>query len=494
MAAGAERPALVRLAQRLARVERAARRRAAPRPAACGRCSSPRCRPGAPPGARGRASTALARRRRRGDRRRRSGLLRRAARRATCRSMRSSSGPLSRRRWRAWSAVVQPHAGLPAPARARVGRGDEHEARRESAERWPAHDRHLPVLQRLAQRLERRPRELRQLVEEQHAVVGEARLAGTGMRAAADEAGRRRSCGAARGTAASATSPAPRRGAGPRRCGCASPRAPRRASAAAGCRRAAGRASSCRSRAGRRAGGCGRPPRRSSARGSARRARGRREVLDVRVPRLDGERWPAGARAARSPRRIAATPARSPTPATSSPSTSPASARALARDDEPVEPVAPRALGDRERARRTGAARRRARARRRPPSARRAPAGTWPLAARSPQAIARSKPGPCFAQVRGREVDGDAPARELEARVADRRVHALARLAHGGVAEADDREAREAGAQVDLDGDAPRVEAVDGEGGDAGEHGPDPRAPRVARDTSFCDECCACNS
>jgi hypothetical protein len=51
-------------------------------------------------------------------------------------------------------------------------------------------------------------------------------------------------------------------------------------------------------------------------------------------------------------------------------------------------------------------------------------------------------------------------------------VHALARLAHGGIAAADDGEAREAGAEIDLDGDPPRGETVDGEGGEAGEHVP----------------------
>ena len=49
-------------------------------------------------------------------------------------------------------------------------------------------------------------------------------------------------------------------------------------------------------------------------------------------------------------------------------------------------------------------------------------------------------------------------------------MDALARLAHGAVAEADDREVRQAGAEVDLDGDLPRVEPRDGEGGDVGEH------------------------
>jgi hypothetical protein len=77
------------------------------------------------------------------------------------------------------------------PARARVGRGHEHEARREDRRPLAAHHRHAPVLERLAQRLERRARELRQLVEEQDPVVGEARLPRRGHRPAADEPRRR---------------------------------------------------------------------------------------------------------------------------------------------------------------------------------------------------------------------------------------------------------------------------------------------------------------
>ena len=88
-----------------------------------------------------------------------------------------------------------------------------------------------------------------------------------------------------------------------------------------------------------------------------------------------------------------------------------------------------------------------------------------------PQAIARSNPGPCLRRYAGREVDRDAALREREAGVEDRAADALARLAHRAVAEADDRERRQALADVDLDGDAPRFDAVDGERGDLGEHG-----------------------
>jgi hypothetical protein len=79
--------------------------------------------------------------------------------------------------------------------------------------------------------------------------------------------------------------------------------------------------------------------------------------------------------------------------------------------------------------------------------------------------------GPRLAQRRRREVDRHTSLRELEAGVEDRRADALARLAHRPVGEADDREVGQARADVDLDGHAPRFEAVDREGADAGEHG-----------------------
>ena len=58
-----------------------------------------------------------------------------------------------------------------------------------------------------------------------------------------------------------------------------------------------------------------------------------------------------------------------------------------------------------------------------------------------------------LAQMRGREVDRDAPLRELEAGVDECGLHALARLSYGRVAAADDRERGQAAAQVDLHGD-----------------------------------------
>ena len=79
-------------------------------------------------------------------------------------------------------------AGVAARAtRAQVHRRDELEPRR--VERLPGRpgDADDAVLERLAQRLERRPHELGQLVQEENATVREARLAGSRSRSAADD-------------------------------------------------------------------------------------------------------------------------------------------------------------------------------------------------------------------------------------------------------------------------------------------------------------------
>ena len=71
---------------------------------------------------------------------------------------------------------------------------------------------------------------------------------------------------------------------------------------------------------------------------------------------------------------------------------------------------------------------------------------------------------PRLAQVGGSEVDGDAPQRELEPGVDQRRPHALARLLHRGVGQADDRERRQARMDVRLDGDLDCVDTAEREG------------------------------
>ncbi len=72
-------------------------------------------------------------------------------------------------------------------ARTRIHRADQHEAGREDGRARRARDRDAPLFERLAQHLEHVPAELRHLVEEEHAVMGEADLAGPRLRSAADE-------------------------------------------------------------------------------------------------------------------------------------------------------------------------------------------------------------------------------------------------------------------------------------------------------------------
>src|SRR2546430_8628982 len=81
-------------------------------------------------------------------------------------------------------AVVERGAAAPA----RVGRGDELEPRGEVADASGPRDRHAPVLERLAERLEHVLLELRQLVEEQDAQMGEGDFARMRRAAASDQA------------------------------------------------------------------------------------------------------------------------------------------------------------------------------------------------------------------------------------------------------------------------------------------------------------------
>ena len=80
-------------------------------------------------------------------------------------------------------AVVERGAAAPA----RVGRGDELEPRGEVADASGPRDRHAPVLERLAERLEHVLLELRQLVEEQDAQMGERDFARMRRAAASDQ-------------------------------------------------------------------------------------------------------------------------------------------------------------------------------------------------------------------------------------------------------------------------------------------------------------------
>ena len=73
------------------------------------------------------------------------------------------------------------------PARTRIHRRDEREARGIGRGRSRARDRDRPFLEWFAERLENGGREFRKLVEEERATVREADLARTRRRAPADE-------------------------------------------------------------------------------------------------------------------------------------------------------------------------------------------------------------------------------------------------------------------------------------------------------------------
>ena len=92
------------------------------------------------------------------------------------------AGQLDRR---AAAAVRRPRA------RAAVAGRHDDRVRRELERPLAAHDLHAALLERLAQRVHRDPRELRQLVEEEHAAVGERDLARHRPRPAAHEPLRR---------------------------------------------------------------------------------------------------------------------------------------------------------------------------------------------------------------------------------------------------------------------------------------------------------------
>ena len=163
----------------------------------------------------------------------------------------------------------QRHARRASPAvaaRARIRGGHQHEPRREARRvRCARVIAHAALLERLAQRLQRGPRELGELVEEQHAVLrrGSPRPGSAPTRRR--PARRSRSSGAARGTGAARR--AARRRAGRRRCARASPRAPPSIVSGGMIDGSAPRQpSTCRSPAGPSSAGCGRPRPRPPAR------------------------------------------------------------------------------------------------------------------------------------------------------------------------------------------------------------------------------------
>ena len=106
--------------------------------------------------------------------------------------MRSRSGPLKRGHV-AIDGDGRTFAGVPTVAQVAAGagvhRGDEDEAGRERRRGHGARDRHLAGFERLAEDFQAAAMELRQLVQEEDAVVGEADLPGCRRIAASHHAG-----------------------------------------------------------------------------------------------------------------------------------------------------------------------------------------------------------------------------------------------------------------------------------------------------------------
>ena len=79
------------------------------------------------------------------------------------------------------------------------------------------------------------------------------------------------------------------------------------------------------------------------------------------------------------------------------------------------------------------------------------------------------EPAALLRQVRGREVDGDAPDRKFKAAVGDRGAHAILAFLDHRLRQPDDRELRQPAARVDLDAHERRVEALLGPAQNRGE-------------------------
>jgi hypothetical protein len=86
-----------------------------------------------------------------------------------------------------------------------------------------------------------------------------------------------------------------------------------------------------------------------------------------------------------------------------------------------------------------------------------------------------------LAHVRGREVHGQPLLRELEPGVEQRRADPLARLPDRPVREPHERERGQPTPDVHLDGDLLRMNPIEREGGDRGEHPVEVHAPRATR-------------
>ena len=246
----------------------------------------------------------------------------------------------------------------------------------------------------------------------------------------------------------------------------------RRGAAAAGSRAAAARRATCRRRAGRRSAGCARRRRRPRA-PSARYGLAP-QVGEVGQRRAASafERQPAPAGGAARPSCRATRAARSRAERDHRARRRRAPPRARSRPGPRAPRRRPRArrLGHRERPgdRPDRAVERELAGEREPSSrSRRELPGGGEERRRDREVEARAR----LAQVGRREVGGDPLLRELEPRVDERRPHPLARLAHRGVGQADQREGRQPGRTWTSTRTAPRLDAEQREGAGGGEHG-----------------------
>ena len=368
-------------------------------------------------------------------------------------------------------------------ARAQVHGSDELEARRVHGLALDAGDRDRAVLERLAERLERRARELRQLVEEQHAVVRERRLAGSRAGPAADD---RRDGGAVvrraerrLGHERMAADELPGDGVDARDLERLVGLERREDARAAG-----GRASSCPSRAARRAAGCGVRRRRSRAPGGhapdPAPLRGRASAA------AGGRSAPRGRPAAGRARRGGTRPRRR--GARSGPGRRPASDASGAEAAAQTRRWSPDLRAP------SAAARTPPTGRTRPSSASSPTAATpirpsygiWPEAARIASAIGRSKPEPSLRSSAGARLTVIRRGRPLELGGRDPRADALLRLLAGAVGQADDRERGHAELEVRLHLHPPRLEPDHGMGDRPRQHPIDASDVRV---TCLCRKC-----
>ena len=366
------------------------------------RCRSGRARRGGRPGARARRRRARGRRPSGGACSSRSAPAAGRPTRDAATSIRSSSGPDRRRWWRARSAA---RAACSRRRRCPHGHGFDAATSMKRVGNaitcWPRTIVTCPSSSGWRSASSARARELRQLVEEQHAVVGERRLARR-RRASRRRPGRRpRSCGAARGTAAAVDEPAAVVQAGDRldprhldRLDRRQRRQDRRQPAREHRLAGAGRAVQVEVVA---AGG-GDLERRdqpvvAADVGEVQRRRARRAAPAAQIrrhgrlrPRRAGTRRPPRASRRRAPR---------------APGRAPPRARDGARHEQPPQAVAARALGDRERAADRRAARRSSDSSPTTAQPSSASGSSWPPATSSATASGRSKPGPILRRSAG---------------------------------------------------------------------------------------------